>query len=98
MLEGRGTGGRPTARWLFQRVASADNVRGTLRAIYTTPARVDDELVADILRPAQVRSPPASNPVCFCWTAARAPGINGKPLGIQFVVGVLGGLVLEFII
>eukprot|EP00667_Euglena_gracilis_P011967 EG_transcript_12254 len=44
---------RPTARWLFQRVASADNVRGTLRAIYTTPARVDDELVADILRPAQ---------------------------------------------
>ena len=29
------------------------NVSGTLRAIYTDAARVDEELVQDILRPAQ---------------------------------------------
>jgi pimeloyl-ACP methyl ester carboxylesterase len=43
---------RPTAEWLFRRVASEGNVGGTLRAIYTDPSRVDSDLVRDILAPA----------------------------------------------
>ena len=42
------------ANWFFERTKTYENVQQTLRNIYTNPDRVDEELVMDILRPADV--------------------------------------------
>lgn len=45
-------GVRAFASWFFERVKTPENVRETLRGIYTNKERVDDELVSSILAPA----------------------------------------------
>lgn len=64
------------AAWFFDQVRTPENVRETLRSIYTNKAAVDDELVQSILAPA--KDPNALN--VFIKILTSDPGVSPAKL------------------